>query len=483
MLIITIVLGISAQAHFIRGQAVTFADFSHIRQVAASSSHVYFLTTQGITRYSKENRTWEEPLTGTDGINHEDIQHIWVDIFDNKLYAETSMGLHEYDLLFESWFPVTEVPELNSPSRHISPPSIMYPPAGFNYDGGTGHFIDFWGRYFQFIDVLDDGSGDLWIGTWGYGALAAGSASHYLELLPYGLLQNRVNTIYDDDGILWVSGAIADDDFRTGLTTFDPDKGEFSYIESGITPDFPAVDVNCLTGNDDNIYIGTPFGLLILDRQTRQISRQITTRDGFYNENVLSVLVTGDTLFAGTAEGLAMITLTVDSTRVVRPTQFADAIVYDLEKVGATIWIASSAGAYRLKLGSGKLQRFLDPDMVLFGDVYDIEQFEQYLWFLSDEGLVMLNTETAESQSYNKITNRLTPNALAVNDTIAVVASDKGLTILFHANKKPYTRDFTTADGLPSNFIYTVLMDGDYLWLGSDKGLTRFLWNNPERID
>lgn len=472
----------SVQARFIRGQAVTFADFSHIRQVAASSSHVYFLTTEGITRYNKESKTWEKPLTGTGRINHDDIQQIWVDEFDDDLYAETSMGLFEYDVLFESWYPVTEIPKMDSPTRHISPPSIMYPPGRFNYDGGTGNLIDFWGRYFKLVDVLDDGFGELWIGTWGCGALTAGNTSHFLKLLPYGLLQNRVNAIYYDNGILWVSGAVIGN-FRTGLTRFDSDKSEFSYIESGITPDFPAVDVNCLAGDSNNIYIGTPFGLLILDRQTEQFDRQIALRDDFRSGNVLSLLVKGDTLFAGTDAGLVMVTLSPDSTRVVRPTQFSNAIIYDLELVDATVWIASSIGAYRIKLGSGKLQRFSDPDMILFGDVYDIEHFEEYLWFLADEGLVKLNTETAESQSYHKVTERLTPNSLAVNDTIAAVASDKGLTILFHANKNPFTRDFTTADGLPSNFTYSVLMDGDYLWLGSDEGLTHFLWNNHERTD
>jgi hypothetical protein len=26
-------------------------------------------------------------------------------------------------------------------------------------------------------------------------------------------------------------------------------------------------------------------------------------------------------------------------------------------------------------------------------------------------------------------------------------------------------------------------MDDDYIWIGSEKGLTRFWWNNPNRVD
>jgi len=47
----------------------------------------------------------------------------------------------------------------------------------------------------------------------------------------------------------------------------------------------------------------------------------------------------------------------------------------------------------------------------------------------------------------------------------------------------PLEREFTTQDGLPSNEVYELLLDGDYLWIGSDRGLTRFLWNDPDRID
>ncbi|MBU8934029.1 MAG: hypothetical protein KOO62_08470 [candidate division Zixibacteria bacterium] len=482
LLISFLVMGASVSAEFYRGQSVTWSNFSHIRQITASVSHVYFLTTRGIIIYDKEQDVWKDPFTNHEGLDDWDIQRIWVDNFGDKLFVATSTDLLEYDMLIDKWFEAFGTPDLDKHERHIPPPSIMYAPAGFHYDGGTGHLVDSWARFFQFVDVLDDGSGELWIGAWDFGVLTAGSISHRLELLPFGLLQDRVNTIYQDDGVLWVSGAITSDS-RSGLTRFDLDGLEFSYVESGVRPEFPGDDVNCLTGDDDHIYIGTPLGLHILDRQTERVSRSFSTIDGLNSGNVLSILAFGDTLFVGTAEGLAMIMLDGDSSQVVRPTQFANAIVYDLELVNGSIWIASSIGFYRIKLGTGEIQRYIDPDHVLFGDGYDIEVYDQYLWFLADGGLVQLDTKTAESRSYQSVTERLTANDLAVNDTIAVVGTNNGFTILFHANNPPYTRDFTTADGLPSNYIYSVVLDCDYLWLGSDKGLTRFLWNNPERVD
>jgi len=376
---------------------------------------------------------------------------------------------------------VTELPKFNNAVRHIKPPANMFPPPGYNYDG-YGRLVDFWGRYFNFKDIIDDGAGQIWIGTWGYGAIKAGSASNYMELLPYGLLQNRVNTIFDDDSVLWVSGA-AYGGYRTGLTIFDPVHEQFSYIESGLDNSFPAVDVNCLTGDKESIYIGTPDGLLILNRKTKNVERKITRRNGLPDNNIVSLLVNGDSLFVGTASGLGFIRLVGDSVFVLRPSQFTGQVIYDLVMVDSLIWIGSSVGAYRLKPGSGKLQRFQDPNLVLFGDVFDIEQYKQDLWFLSATGLVQLNMKTGKSHPFRNITQRLEPHALVVNDTIAVVGSDKGFTILFYGNRKPFTRDFTTDDGLPSNYVYSLLFDGDYLWVCTDRGLTRFLWNNPRRVD
>ncbi|RKY79699.1 hypothetical protein DRQ00_03135, partial [candidate division KSB1 bacterium] len=44
-------------------------------------------------------------------------------------------------------------------------------------------------------------------------------------------------------------------------------------------------------------------------------------------------------------------------------------------------------------------------------------------------------------------------------------------------------RLFTTEDGLLDNTVQAILPAGDYVWFGTPKGLTRFYWNAPYRID
>ena len=69
-------------------------------------------------------------------------------------------------------------------------------------------------------------------------------------------------------------------------------------------------------------------------------------------------------------------------------------------------------------------------------------------------------------------------------DEIAAVASRRGVTVFFlDEESQASEREFGPLDGLPSDDIRCLYVDGDYLWIGSDRGLTRFLWNDPYRID
>jgi len=474
-------MSLAVSSEVLKDQMITYANFNFINYVASSIDHVYFATTEGITRYNKMEDRWEAPLTGGQDIDNQNIKKVWVDTFDEKIYIETGISYFEYDLLFDRWFPVFELPNIQNDARHVSPPDIMYAPFTYNYSN-EGILIDVNGRYFSFTDILDDNSGTLWIGTWGYGAARAGESTDIIELMPFGLLQNRVNAIYKEGPMLWVSGAYFDS-YRSGITIFNTENNEFSYIESGLNNDFPAVGVNCLTGDRNYLYIGTPYGLILYDRESQFITKTFTTRSGLIDNNVLSLLVTDNTIFAGTENGMSILTLKNDSTRYTQLAQFTGSIIYDFEIADSAVWIATDDGAFRYVPASGKIQRFQDPSMILFMRVYDIERYENDLWFSSDGGIVKLDLETGDIKPFQASVETATPRALAINEEIAAVGSDKGLLLIYYRERSSRRREFTTDDGLPSNYVYCLTIDGDYLWVGTDLGLTRFWWNNPDRID
>lgn len=460
---------------------VTYADFSHIRDIAVSMDNAYFATSEGVIKYNKSSNEWLKPLNGSPGIDYRNIYKIYVDQFDEKLYARTEMNAYEYDLLFKSWFYINEIPTINNPAREIAPSPIMYVPADYIFTG-NGYIQDAQGIQYPINRMIDDGSGEKWMSIWGLGA-AKTNSSDIIEFLPYGLIQNRVNTIFFDDGTLIVGG----DNIgtaRTGITFFDYDNNTFSYKESGLTFEFPSDDIKCIEEDSDFYYIGTSGGLKILDKESLEVVKNISERNGLVDNRLLSLKKIKNKLYIGTLNGLQVYSEKTDSLKLVYSNQFQNQEIYDLELVDSTLWIASAVGAFQLHLGSHKLKKFKDPHKIAFSRIYNIEHKDDNLFIASSNGMVRLNLKTGKTTPYISDSHGANYRALAVNDSVAFLSTDFGFT-MFYLDDEGYSneREFTTSDGLPSQFVFDLLLDGDYLWIGSDRGLSRFLWNDPDRID
>jgi len=467
---------LAAQSH--RGQAVTWGVFSYVRYVASSMSHTYYATSNGIIRYNKNELRWEYPLTGTPGINHTDISRVWVNTFDDELYAQTTEGYFQYNDLFESWRWHEGPPVVTNDTRHLSSLPIFYPPFGFNYAPDLG-LIDQTGRTFRVTDVLDDGAGQLWIGTWGYGPATAGKAGNVLELLPYGLIQPFVYDIAFSDTGIWVGGHTGGS-ARTGLSVFYPESNEFDHVETGIDNFFPSSDVNCLLVNETTVMMGTEDGLYQYSRELEKVERRYGLRYGLADDRVRELAWLNDTVFVGTPYGLDVIAPDSDSVMFLRINSLAGREIYDLEVFDTTLWVVSEVGVFRYYPSTGKLQEAVDNRLAF---AHQVESWDRDLWFALIDEVLRIDTRTGETETYPSYTHGVVPDALAVNESAVFIGSIAGLTMIRHDEKRLTTRTFTSEDGLPAARIRALEEDGDYVWVGSDGGLTRFLWNNPSRID
>ncbi len=460
---------------------VTYADFSHIRDITVSMNSVYFATTEGIIQYDKFSESWQQPLTGAPGVDYQNIFKLYIDQFDRKLYARTEMSSYEYDILFKSWFYTDNIPELENHSYEVAPSRIMYVPDGYLYTG-DGTVQDFNGYVYPINKMIDDGSGMRWLSLWGKGAARA-SISDIIEFLPYGLLQNRVNKIFYSDGVIVVGGDNIGST-HTGITFFDYDNNEFQYKESGLTFEFPDEDISCFEEDENYLYVGTAGGLFLLDIETLEVKQKITERHGLIDDQLLSLKKVEDKLYIGTENGLQILSGDSDSLSVVFSNQFQNHDIYDFELTDTTLWIASEVGAYQLNLSTNELKKFQDPHKIIFSSAFNIERAGANLFIASQNGMIRLNLKTGVTSPYISNAHGSNFRALAVNDDVAFISTDYGFN-LFYLDESGYDneREFTTSEGLPSQFIYDLLLDGDYLWIGSDQGLSLFYWNDPDRID
>jgi len=477
----TLAIVTDTKAQRLPGQAVTYRNFDYVRAVTSSIKYAYFATTGGLIRYDKMQQRWDAPLTGAEETPLGLIGRIWVDQFDQSLFISTETGLYEYDNFFNRWSSINELPAIDNEVRHIAAPDVLMPEFPANYLG-DGEFTDIFGRRFATTDIALDASGDMWIGTWGFGPAKGEGSSSLMKLLPFGLLQNRVDVILRDDSLFWLGGEIFGDS-RTGLTALQPLENRFVYLESGLTSEFPSADVRCLEADSARLFVGTPAGLFTINKSTGLARGPLNARRGLLDDFVVSLLRTGDSLFVGTAEGLCLVNLKTDSVVYVRPETFHQQVIYDLERVDNTIWIASSAGAFRFTPSTDRLQQFQDPDLILFSAVLNVEHYDGSVWLASDAGVVRLDLTTGRSESFREAGDWRDRRALAVNDRLVALADDNGLYIIVLGKKKTRTYRLTTDDGLASNYVLSLRFDGDYLWIGTEKGLTRFLWNNSRWTD
>ena len=476
-----IVLVSESFAQHAPGQVETYRNFDYVRTVTVSNSSAYFGTTGGVIRYDRLRQLWSQPLTGADGTPPEPIQHLWVDRFDQNLYLGTELGLYEYDSLLDNWTPVFELPPLDNDIKHVRAPDVLMPQFNALYQG-RGEFIDFYSRHFATTDIVEDASGDLWIGTWGYGPAHANASSGLMDLLPYGLLQNQVDVILPDDSVLWLAGPIRND-FRTGITGYYPLANRFSYMESGLNGDFPATDITCLAADSARLFVGTPHGFYRINKSDLSTRGPFDANQGLPDDSVVSLAVTGKSLYVGTVAGLSLIKLGTDSLFSIRPETFHGQIIYDMDVVGNTVWIASSAGAFRYTPETDRLQQFQDSDLVLFSAVLNVKHLDSSVWLAADAGVVKLNLVTGKWESFREPSSARDRRPLAVNQQLIALAVDRGVELIIPGPKKNRTVTLTTDDGLASDDVRSLYLSGDYLWVGTDNGLTRFMWNDPRWID
>ncbi|MCB0291826.1 MAG: hypothetical protein KDH97_16345, partial [Calditrichaeota bacterium] len=103
--------------------------------------------------------------------------------------------------------------------------------------------------------------------------------------------------------------------------------------------------------------------------------------------------------------------------------------------------------------------------------------------FASSSGIMRLDRRSGEWESFPQIGFEIRPpyRDIQVNSAAVWVATPDGL--LKFDKERRYWRLFDTSDGLLSNNCRRLLLDGDYIWIVSDAGITQFYWNNPQRSD
>lgn len=478
-------LGTPARSEIIPGQAVSWTDFSYITCLNVSQEFVYIGTTEGILRYHRFDLQWYPPLTVSDGLSDGYINNLAVPFDDSWIIVNTPSGIYEYDEALEEWtyhneFPGEYAANFNPP-RPL--PDVLMP---FKYYmAPEGYISDPYFRDYEVTAWLDDGFNNIYIGTWGWGMFKADNTILKADFFPYGLIQKSCIVIYREGDSLWLGGNAGDLEYgvtnnRQGVTLFELEEQNFSYLEPYLIPGFDSEIIFDIAGDSDNIYFAGYHGFTVRSRE-RERWFTLSASQNLPGTSATALAVGPDSVWVGSDRGLALYNPSADMLTEVGQSQLRDLFVTSLALQDSLLIIGTDQGSFYINTSTRKLGRLRDPENILNGEVRDIFVYGNEIFIATSWGVTAFNSQSGKAADVPWLTETNGAFAVAANDVYVAAAVDNGLMLIERDTRR--SRVFDTNDGLLSIEIHDLLPDGDYLWVGSEKGLTRFKWINPDRID
>ncbi len=483
-----------------RKDFLTIGSYTDITAITSTDFYAYFGGPSGVLRYDIINREFIEPLGMDNGLYGTRIRRMAASFDDEKLWVETDFGVFLYERVFGYWTQETDFPAHEATGAYVSPEPIHTPPLGYTYFP-DGVLMNDAGQQFITDPIFQDKSGYLWMNIRGFGPARSEVDGGDLEFLPFGILESDVSALYSIGDTLIVGGYLGSS-LRSGLTRINLSTGAFEYIDQGVYPGFPEVDVVSLGESERALLVGAPLGLYEISKKDHTPLAHYDKFTGLPNTQVNDAFGFGDTLIVATESGLGILYSDTTGAVSLRKNLLTGYRVYSLEPAypggkrklplsrrvrPRYIWIGAERGAYRLDVRTFSLKKLTDPELILESPVRKIRLNGSDLWLLAQDGLVRIGLQTGESESFLEVNRFTDQTSLAVNDELIAIGTQSGLAIIPYRKrdakgKKSLAHRFTQNDGLVSNYITSVEFVDDFLWIGTDRGLSRFWWNNPIRV-
>ncbi|HGY55324.1 MAG TPA: hypothetical protein ENK44_06475 [Caldithrix abyssi] len=301
--------------------------------------------------------------------------------------------------------------------------------------------------------LFEDKDNNLWFGTAGAGLCLFDKEKHTFTYFrhdpanPGSISDDDVRCIYEDnDGVLWVGT------YNGGLNRYNTQTKSFTHFYPDREVQESLTVKSLLCDDQGRLWVGTRNGLFLFDKTRQQFQHfkhDIFNPTGLNNNNIQVIFKDrrGDYWF-GTKEGVNFLNTTN------RP------------------FIHYRAGAYNRRGLNHKTVAAIYEDR--FG----------YIWFATVEG--GLNRFDSKKRTYTYFTHKADdPYSIGSNNVNSVIGDDKGnlwigtfqggLNFFDRKSKRFYRYKINPNKPLIlQQAINTVMVDGDYVWVGTESGLYRF---------
>jgi ligand-binding sensor domain-containing protein len=465
------------------GDWQAFTSVRFITSAAESPDYIYFGSEGGVARWDRMARRWAPALTTAEGLPSNEIRRLAYNPDTDELFAETNFGASVFRRVWDEWRFTPEFPD--SLERPWQPARIEGWYLPFGYDALTqGFFTDPHLRRYEIAGSIEDSYGNSWIGTWGDFVWRQQYAGFDLEPQDWGLYNDNVAAIFLDSSRVYFTGPSL---YRGdgALTIYDTAAASWEYIEAEFTDGFATDAVYEIEAQPGSpmLWMATDLGVVRFDRKSGRF-RTFGRSSGLSDDRVNTICPDGDFIWVGTESGVDAIYLPTDSIFRASTSEVGIARVRAIATTREIVWLGTDRGLFRLVKPDAEWVRFDRPAGEFSRAVRSLVIHDDRLYVGLERGIGVIDLNFNEpAEVYEAVDGLPDDNIfdIAVTDSILWAATPSGLVRYVPATKE--RRVFTMDDGLLAPFVQTIEVDGDYLWLGTEKGANRFRWRNPQRID
>ena len=336
-------------------------------------------------------------------------------------------------------------------------------------------------REYRVKAAVEDRWNHLWVGSFGYGVADIYLPSGFVTLMPFGLYQDNINAIYFDDDDIWFGGEPFGAS-QNAITMWDRRDGTWRYFEGRYNDWISSDNVSDITGDDNFIFFATDYGLVKYYKHEEKF-RSFTRPLGLRSTELYSLYLEDSLLFMGGSGTIDVLLIPKDSIFALRTPDLMFGKVYAMSHIGDNFWVGTDYGVYRFDKRSFKWSRFNIPSGYLGGAVWQfLEGTSGDIWFAGSDGIVHLDSDLIEIESFltRHDLKESMPHRIALADNLLWVGTDKGILRYNRLTKNWLSYDMS--DGLIDNYVNDLKLEKDYIWFATQRGVTRFYWNNPLRI-
>lgn len=466
------------------GDWVSWTAMRQINDVEEHLNVLYVASDGGVARYDLIARRWKDPLTVADGLAARRILAIHPDPSTGDLVYRTARGIGSFSLLSERddpWFrPTPAIEGLLADPGSVAPYRNAIPPPGYHFVRGV--LIDKDLREFPVVDNAVDFWDNMWLGFRGLGIAVIEWNTRQMRLLTYGPWNDDVRALARQGDTFWFAGPHT-------ITSYDRSADSWEKYEAFNIYDLRSDDVRDVLIDSTYVWLATSEGLSRYDRIGDRW-RTFTRFDGLPDSDVRTLAVDSGSVWVGTRFGVARLDRKTMRVTDVSHGMFGERTINDIGIIDTTVWVGSARGLERSVDRGQFWTRFTGEEAIFDAPIYVMAVDGDELWCATRLGIIGYHTNlgTAErlpatiyfgADTLGGATKEV--HSLLAADSLLWVGTDEG--VYRYDRRIGYWRNFTTEDGLIDNRVYGIELDGDYIWFATPRGVTRFYWNDPYRVD